>query len=441
MVFSRWLRLVTLCRHVVSRSGEGRAGWRTLIGHSSLTNVMGAQMQPWGTAASVRLSHGDLGELYRNESVQRYLQQLIEEFKDISEKLHHAYLSEADRKAMMKKHTELMPLANVLESIEQARKDLEEVHSLVHSSAGTKDEDEHLIQLLKEEETHITSKIVALRKDLIKALLPTDPLDSSDVVLEVVSGRTTGGDICQQFTSEMFDMYQGFAAYRNWDFELLNYTPADCGGLHHAAVRIAGENVYRHLKLEGGTHRVQRIPEVGLSSRMQRIHTGTMTVIILPQPVEFDVHIDPKDLRIDTFRSRGAGGQSVNTTDSAVRIVHLPTGITAECQQTRSQLQNRDTAMRVLRARLYQSVIGKESEQRHTARKQQVGTRAQSERIRTYNFSQDRVTDHRTGYITRDIKEFMRGGEALDNLISDLVEHAEQEALLEAVESSSISLT
>lgn len=181
---------------------------------------------------------------------------------------------------------------------------------------------------------------------------------------------------------------------------------------------------------------MQRIPEVGLSSRMQRIHTGTMTVIILPQPVEFDVHIDPKDLRIDTFRSRGAGGQSVNTTDSAVRIVHLPTGITAECQQTRSQLQNRDTAMRVLRARLYQSMMGKEVEQRDTARKQQVGSRSQSERIRTYNFSQDRVTDHRTGYTTRDIKEFMKGGEALDDLISDVQEHSEREALMEAVESS-----
>ncbi|KAF7230168.1 transcript variant X2 [Nothobranchius furzeri] len=234
----------------------------------------------------------------------------------------------------------------------------------------------------------------------------------------------------------MFDMYQGFACYKAWDFEVLNYAPAEYGGLHHAAIRIAGENVYRHLKHEGGTHRVQRIPEVGLSSRMQRIHTGTMTVIILPQPMEFDVHIDPKDLRVDTFRSRGAGGQSVNTTDSAVRVVHLPTGITAESQQTRSQLQNRETAMRMLRARLYQGIMGKETEQRHTARKQQVGTRSQSERIRTYNFSQDRVTDHRTGYSTRDIKEFMRGGEALEELISDLLEHSERDAVLERAENS-----
>ncbi|XP_078099622.1 peptide chain release factor 1, mitochondrial [Sander vitreus] len=432
MLVNRWSRLCSLCSRVVYSSRGRRAGWRTLTGHSR------TQVQRWGTVAPRRLYHSDLGDLYKKESVQRYLQQLMEEFRDLSKKLQHAYLSESDRKVLSKKHTELMPLANVFEEIEQALKDLEEVLSLLHSSAATKDEDDQLTQLLKVEEAQISRRILALRKDLIKALVPIDPLDASNILLEVVSGRTTGGDICQQFTREMFDMYQGFASYKNWDFELLNFTPAEYGGLHHAAVRLVGENVYRHLKHEGGTHRVQRIPEVGLSSRMQRIHTGTMTVIILPQPVEFDVHIDPKDLRIDTFRSRGAGGQSVNTTDSAVRIVHLPTGITAECQQTRSQLQNRDTAMRVLRARLYQSMMGKETAQRRTARKQQVGTRSQSERIRTYNFSQDRVTDHRTGYVTRDIKEFMRGGEALDDLISDVLEHAEREALLEAVESSSV---
>ncbi|XP_037617682.1 peptide chain release factor 1, mitochondrial [Sebastes umbrosus] len=437
MLVNRWFRLSSLCSRVYSSRGRRRASWRTLTGHISLNNNTQV-LQHWRTtAAPNRLYHSDLGDLYKSECVQRYLQQLMEEFRDLSKKLQHAHLSETDRKVLMKKHTELQPLAGVFESIKQALKDLEEVLSLLHSSAGTKDEDEQLTQLLKEEEAQISCKILALRTDLIRALVPTDPLDSSNILLEVVSGRTTGGDICQQFTKEMFDMYQGFAYYKNWDFELLNYTPAEYGGLHHAAVRIAGEDVYRHLKHEGGTHRVQRIPEVGLSSRMQRIHTGTMTVIILPQPVEFDVHIDPKDLRVDTFRSRGAGGQSVNTTDSAVRIVHLPTGITAECQQTRSQLQNRDTAMRVLRARLYQSMMGKETEQRHTARKQQVGTRSQSERIRTYNFSQDRVTDHRTGYTTRDIKEFMRGGEALHDLISDVLEHTEREALLEAAENSS----
>ncbi|KAM4710909.1 peptide chain release factor 1, mitochondrial [Anableps anableps] len=432
MLSSRLFGLCSQCSRAVSCRGFP---WRTLKGHSRLQYANFTEVQRWGTnVVPKRLSHCDLGDLYDNISVQRYVQKLMEEHRIISRKLQHDHLSDSDRKALLKKHTELLPVADVFGRLEQAQKDLEEIHSLLHT--GAEDEDQHLTQLLKEEEDQICSNILALRKHLIKALVPVDRLDPSDVVLEVVSGRTTGGDICQQFTREMFDMYQGFACYKNWDFEVLNYSPADYGGLHHAAVRIAGENVYRHLKHEGGTHRVQRIPEVGLSSRMQRIHTGTMTVIILPQPLEFDVHIDPKDLRVDTFRSRGAGGQSVNTTESAVRIVHLPTGITAECQQTRSQLQNRDTAMRVLRARLYQSVMGKETEQRHTARKQQVGTRSQAERIRTYNFSQDRVTDHRTGYTTRDIKEFMRGGEELEELISDLLEHSEREAVLEAVEIS-----
>lgn len=439
MLSNRCFRLCVSYSRVFYRGTGGkrrRSEWRTTAGLHSLNYANLTEVQHWGTVSPKRFCHRDFGDLYKAESVQRYLQKLIEEFRDLSKKLKHAHLSESDRKVLMKRLTELQPVANVFNSVENAIKELEEVLSLLHSSASAKDEDEQLTQLLKEEEAQYSNKILALRTDLIKTLVPTDPLDPTNVVLEVVSGRTTGGDICQQFTSEMFDMYEGFASYKNWDFEVLNYTPADYGGLHHAAVRIAGENVYRHLKLEGGTHRVQRIPEVGLSSRMQRIHTGTMTVIILPQPVEFDISIDPKDLRIDTFRSRGAGGQSVNTTDSAVRIVHLPTGITAECQQTRSQLKNRDTAMHMLKARLYQSMMGKETEQRHTARKQQVGTRSQSERIRTYNFSQDRVTDHRNGYTTRDIKEFMKGGEALNDLISDVLQHTEKEALMEVVESS-----
>ncbi|CAN9498072.1 unnamed protein product [Ophioblennius macclurei] len=404
---------------------QGCGQWRILQGHSSV--------KLWRGVAPTRLLHADWIELYERESVQHYLQQLMEEHRDLSKKLQHAHLTEADRKVMVRRRTKLLPVADAQKRMEGAMKDLEEVVSLLKGSPGTIDED--LTQLLKEEESQISNKIVTLREELTKALIPQDPLDTSDVMLEVVSGRTTGGDICQQFTREMFNMYQGYAFYRNWDFEVLNYTPAEYGGLHHAAVRITGENVYRHLKHEGGTHRVQRIPEVGLSSRMQRIHTGTMTVIILPQPVEFDIHIDAKQLRIDTFRSRGAGGQSVNTTDSAVRIVHLPTGIVAECQQTRSQLQNKDTAMRMLRARLYQSMMGKEMVQRHMARKQQVGTRSQSEKIRTYNFSQDRVTDHRTGYSTRDIKELMRGSKSLDHLLCDVLQHAEREALLEAAES------
>lgn len=412
MLLHRWLRLCAFCK---SSRARGAA-------------VCSGPLR--------RSCHRTVGDLHSNGSVQRYIQQLMEDFITLDQKLQHACLCETDRRAALKKHTELLPVADVCQRIEQAEKDHQEVLSLLQGSAGTKDEDVQLSHLLKEEEGQLSQRILALKKEMVKAIVPTDPLDSSNVFLEVVSGRTTGGDICQQFTREMFDMYQGYASHKNWDFEVFNYTPSDYGGLHHAAVRVAGEGVYRHLKHEGGTHRVQRIPEVGLSSRMQRIHTGTMTVIILPQSQELDITVDQRDLRIDTFRSRGAGGQSVNTTDSAVRIVHLPTGISAECQQSRSQLQNRDTALCMLKARLYQSKAGKETELRNTARKQQVGSRSQSDRIRTYNFSQDRVTDHRTGYTARDIKEFMRGGEALDDLIMNVLEQADVDALLDLVDES-----
>ncbi|KAL1022245.1 hypothetical protein UPYG_G00024150 [Umbra pygmaea] len=420
MLMQKYIRLCSSCASLFSTQHiQMSRKWKGL-GNGSIVS-------------SLRYCHNNLGDLYCNESVQRYIRHLMEEYIDVTKKLQHVFLSDTDRKILSKKQVELSPVANAFQSTENAVKDLEEVESLL--MVGSKEEDRQMVKLLNEEHAQIAQKIKILRNDLIKTLVPSDPHDNSNVLLEVVTGRTTGGDICQQFTREMFDMYQGLASYRNWNFEVFNYTPAEYGGLHHAAVRIAGESVYRHLKHEGGTHRVQRIPEVGLSSRMQRIHTGTMTVIVLPEPNEFDISIDPKELRVDTFRSRGAGGQSVNTTDSAVRIVHLPTGMVAECQTSRSQLQNRDTAMRVLKAKLYQNIIGPEKTQRNTARKQQVGTRSQSERIRTYNFNQDRVTDHRTGYVTRDIKEFMKGGEALEDLISDLLEHGEEEAVLELVES------
>ncbi|XP_033699768.1 peptide chain release factor 1, mitochondrial isoform X3 [Delphinus delphis] len=294
-----------------------------------------------------------------------------------------------------------------------------------------KEDEKQLQELALEERQTILQKINMLYSELLQSLVPKEKYDKNDVILEVTSGRTTGGDICQQFTREIFDMYQNYSSYKHWKFELLNYTPADYGGLHHAAARISGDNVYKHLKYEGGIHRVQRIPEVGLSSRMQRIHTGTMSVIVLPQPDEVDVKVDPKDLRIDTFRAKGAGGQHVNTTDSAVRLVHVPTGLVVECQQERSQIKNKEIALRVLRARLYQQIIEKDKCQQQSVRKLQVGTRAQSERIRTYNFTQDRVTDHRIAYEVRNIKEFLCGEKCLDQLIQRLLQSADEETINE----------
>ncbi|XP_029458822.1 peptide chain release factor 1, mitochondrial isoform X3 [Rhinatrema bivittatum] len=296
--------------------------------------------------------------------------------------------------------------------------------------------EKQLMDLALEERESINQVIHSLYRKLFQILVPQDKYDDSDAILEVTSGRTTGGDICQQFTQEMFEMYQNYAHYRSWTFEILNYTTSEYGGLHHAAARVSGDAAYKRLKYEGGTHRVQRIPEIGLSSRMQRIHTGTMTVIVLPQPDEVDIKLNPKDLQIDTCRAKGAGGQHVNTTDSAVRVVHIPTGIAVECQQERSQLLNREKAIRMLRAKLYEQSLEKELSRRHSARKLQVGTRAQSERIRTYNFTQDRITDHRISYEVRNIKEFLCGEKLLDELIDNLLQLADTEMLLELVENS-----
>lgn len=359
---------------------------------------------------------------------------LNNEYQALDQCLQNISENEGDRRAIHRRHTELAPLVAVYQEIQEAEEAIEELESMCKSL--NKQDEKQLQELVSEERQIIDQKIHRLYSELLEHLVPKEKCDRSDVILEVTSGRTTGGDICQQFTREIFDMYQNYSYYKHWRFELLNYTPADYGGLHHAAARISGDNVYKHLKYEGGIHRVQRIPEVGLSSRMQRIHTGTMSVIVLPQPDEVDVKVDPRDLRVDTFRAKGAGGQHVNTTDSAVRLVHIPTGLVVECQQERSQLKNKEIALRVLRARLYQQIIEKDKCQQQNVRKLQVGTRAQSERIRTYNFTQDRVTDHRIAYEVRDIKEFLRGEKCLDQLIERLLQSADEEAIAEFLDES-----
>ncbi|CAI5780533.1 peptide chain release factor 1, mitochondrial isoform X1 [Podarcis lilfordi] len=399
----------------------------------------------WNTVAPIvafnnwpRRYHQTSGTLWNLEALQTYLQTLSQEYQRMEKLLRDSSVKEHRRRALSKRHAELFPLAVTFKEIQEAEKELQDLEILC--SKLNSPEEKPLLELALEEKEIIDQKISALCRKIFQILIPREKYDDSGVLLEVTSGRTTGGDICQQFTKEVFDMYRNYADYKCWTFETVNYTPADYGGLHHAAARILGDDVYRHLKYEGGTHRVQRIPETGLSSRMQRIHTGTMSVIVLPQPDEVTVKIDPRDLRIDTFRAKGAGGQHVNTTDSAVRIVHIPTGLTTECQEERSQQVNRETALRTLRDKLYQQTIERELRQRQSARKLQLGTRAQSERIRTYNFHQDRVTDHRVTYEIRDIKEFLSGKKLLDELISKLLEAAEMESLMEHLENNLKSL-
>ncbi|KAM5182386.1 peptide chain release factor 1, mitochondrial isoform 2-T3 [Mantella aurantiaca] len=397
-------RSCTLCFHAATLDQPSRRLCTTLsitalIGGSHLHNrrpSLGVHGSQPG-----RCSHG-IAALWQNVTLQNYLQSLAQEHGRLGEMLNHT-LKDEERKALSIQHTELSSLCSLLRQIQDAEREVKELEAMCADL--TSREEEQLLSLALEEKDAINHTITLLRTKLLQLLIPQEKYDKNNAILEVVSGRTTGG------------------------------------GLHHAAARIAGEGVYKRLKYEGGVHRVQRIPQVGLSSRMQRIHTGTMTVIVLPQqPDEVIIKIDPKDLRIDTFRAKGAGGQHVNTTDSAVRIVHIPTGISVECQEERSQIMNKETAMKILRAKLFEQTVNQELSQRQSSRKLQVGTRDQADRIRTYNFTQDRLTDHRISFESRNLKDFIAGEDLLDDLIERLHQSADAEALLEVIENNSLRL-
>ncbi|MDR3518504.1 MAG: peptide chain release factor 1 [Azospirillaceae bacterium] len=317
---------------------------------------------------------------------------------------------------MSKEYAELGPLVEAIQTLTQARAEWRDLDAM----AADPTSDAEMRALATDELAVLARRVPALERQIQLLLLPKDEADEKNAILEVRAG--TGGDEAALFAAELFDMYQRYAALRGWRFEALDISETGIGGYKEATASITGRSVFARLKFESGAHRVQRVPQTEASGR---IHTSAATVAVLPEAEEVDIHIDDKDLRIDVYRSSGPGGQSVNTTDSAVRITHLPTGLVVIQQDEKSQHKNKAKALRVLRSRLYDQERAAKDAVRAADRKNQVGSGDRSERIRTYNFPQGRVTDHRINLTLYKIDKVMLG-EALDDIIDALI--AEDEA-------------
>ncbi len=321
---------------------------------------------------------------------------------------------------LAKAHAELEPVVEAYQQYRKLLQDVEETRALLHD--GTEDD---VRELAEAELKELAVKREKLEEELTLLLLPRDPADEKSIILEVRAGA--GGDEAALFAAELVRMYGRYAELRGWKVEMLSSNQTGVGGVKEAILSIEGRGAYSRLKFESGVHRVQRVPVTESSGR---IHTSTVTVAVLPEAEDVEIQIDPKDLRIDVFRSTGPGGQSVNTTDSAVRITHLPTGMVVSCQDEKSQHKNRAKAMKVLRARLLEAATAQQAAEISQARRQQVGTGDRSERIRTYNFPQGRVTDHRIGLTLHSLPRILEG--ELEELIGALAA-SDQAARLKAL--------
>ncbi len=318
---------------------------------------------------------------------------------------------------LAKAHADLEPVVETYRRYRKLLADEEEAKALLRGGAESE-----MRELVEAELQDLAIKREKMEEEVKFLLLPRDPADEKDIILEVRAGA--GGEEAALFAAELARMYSRFAESQGWKVEILSSHQTGVGGVKEAILGIEGRGAYSRLKFESGVHRVQRVPVTESSGR---IHTSTVTVAVLPEAEEVEVQIDPKDLRIDVFRSTGPGGQSVNTTDSAVRITHLPTGMVVSCQDEKSQHKNRVKAMKVLRARLLELARAEKEAEISQTRRQQVGTGDRSERIRTYNFPQGRVTDHRIGLTLYGLQRILEGD--LEELIGPLAAHAQAERL------------
>ncbi len=335
-------------------------------------------------------------------------------FEEIERLLNSSQLDPEDIKSYSKERSELEEVVYKYREYKDLLNSIEENNSLL--------DDPEVAELAREELNKLEKRKRQTEEELKYLLLPKDPDDNKNIILEIRAG--TGGDEAALFAADLLRMYSRYCENKNFKINIMSLNETEIGGIKEVIANIEGKNVYKKLKYESGVHRVQRVPSTETGGR---IHTSTATVAVLPEPEDVDIDIDEKDLKVDTYRASGPGGQHVNKTDSAIRITHVPTGIVVQCQEGRSQHKNRADAMRMLKAKLYELEEKKKSRERSEARKNQVGTGERSEKIRTYNFPQSRITDHRIGLTLQNIDSIMDG--EIDEFIDALTSHFQSESI------------
>ncbi len=339
------------------------------------------------------------------------LEALEERFKLVSEKISDPeVIADMDSwRGYMKENSELTPIVEKYREYKKLKQTIEDDKEMLENG-----DDKELEELAKLELAEAEEEIERVSNELKVLLLPKDPNDEKNVIIEIRGG--TGGDEAALFAADLMRMYSMYAESKRWKIDILSSNPTDIGGYKEVCFSIEGNGAYSRLKFESGVHRVQRVPS---TESQGRIHTSAVTVAVLPEVEEVEVDINPNDLRIDVFRAGGPGGQCVNTTDSAVRITHLPTGIVVSCQDEKSQFKNKDKAMKILRSRIYEVMEAQRHKEIADERKAQIGSGDRSERIRTYNYPQGRVTDHRINLTLHKLEQILNG--SLDELIDALI--------------------
>ena len=337
------------------------------------------------------------------------LDKILNKFNSLEQELTTAVNDKEKYVSISKEYAEIKPLAEQINIYLSLLKEHEDLNAVLDGN------DSDLIEIAKSEISNLKINLQSSEESLKQLLIPKDPLDQKDVILEIRAG--TGGDEAALFANELLRMYQRYAEDQNWKVDYLSVSDSEKGGMKEVIAKISGQSVYSKLKFESGVHRVQRVPE---TESQGRVHTSAASVVVLPEAEDVDIQIDEKDIRVDVFRSSGAGGQHVNTTDSAVRITHMPSGIVVQQQDEKSQHKNKAKAMLVLKTRLYDHERKKQEDEISDKRKSQIGSGDRSERIRTYNFPQGRVTDHRINLTLYKLEQILNAS-GLEEVISNLI--------------------